>query len=53
MSQKGAISAAKQGVSYKEILSFYYPNTTLVRDKQSILSHTRSIIDEVLAELNT
>lgn len=53
MSQKGAISAAKQGISYKEILSFYYPNTTLVRDKKTILSHTRSIINEVLAELNT
>lgn len=53
MSQKGAISAAKQGVSYKEILSFYYPNTTLVRDKQSILSHIKSIVDEVLAEINT
>lgn len=52
MSQKGAISAAKQGISYKEILSFYYPNTTLVRDKQSILSHIRSIVDEILAELN-
>ena len=53
MSQKGAISAAKQGISYKEILSFYYPNTTLVRDKQAIFSHIRSIVDEVLAELNT
>lgn len=52
MSQKGAISAAKQGISYKEILSFYYPNTTLVRDKHAIFSHIRSIVDEVLAELN-
>lgn len=30
MSQKGAIYAAKQGISYKDILAFYYPNTTLV-----------------------
>ena len=52
MSQKGAISAAKQGISYKEILSFYYPNTTLVRDKYAIFSHIRSIVDEILAELN-
>lgn len=52
MSQKGAISAAKQGISYKEILAFYYPNTALVRDKQAIFSHIRSIVDEILAELN-
>lgn len=29
MSQVGAIAAAKQGVSFREILSFYYPYTTL------------------------
>lgn len=29
MSQIGAITAAKQGVSFKDILSFYYPKTTL------------------------
>ena len=29
MSQVGAIAAAKQGISYREILSFYYPYTTL------------------------
>lgn len=29
MSQKGAIYAAKQNVSYKDILAFYYPHTTL------------------------
>lgn len=29
LSQVGAIEAAKQGVGYKEILSFYYPKTTL------------------------
>lgn len=52
MSQKGAISAAKQGISYKEILAFYYPNTALVRDKQAIFSHIRSIVDEILSELN-
>lgn len=31
MSQVGAITAAKQGVSYREILSFYYPKTTLAQ----------------------
>lgn len=29
MSQVGAIAAAKQGVSFRDILSFYYPKTTL------------------------
>ena len=29
MSQVGAIAAAKSGVTYREILSFYYPKTTL------------------------
>lgn len=29
MSQEGAKYAAKTGVSFKDILSFYYPNTTL------------------------
>jgi cell wall-associated NlpC family hydrolase len=29
MSQNGAIYAAKQGVSYRDILAFYYPNTTI------------------------
>ena len=29
MSQVGAIAAAKQGVGFREILSFYYPYTTL------------------------
>lgn len=29
MSQVGAITAAKQGVKFREILSFYYPYTTL------------------------
>ena len=31
MSQVGAIAAAKQGVGFKEILSFYYPKTTLTK----------------------
>lgn len=29
MSQVGAIAAAKQGVGFRDILSFYYPKTTL------------------------
>ena len=33
MSQEGAKYAAKTGISFKEILSFYYPNTTLKTQK--------------------
>ena len=33
MSQVGAIAAAKQGVGFREILSFYYPKTTLSRNE--------------------
>lgn len=39
MSQEGAIYAAKQGYTYKQILSFYYPNTHLgtnYEDKEAI-----------------
>lgn len=32
MSQEGAIYAASLGLTYKEILSFYYPGSTLVSD---------------------
>lgn len=35
MSQVGAITAAKQGVGYREILSFYYPKTTLEKIEPS------------------
>lgn len=33
MSQVGAINAAKQGIGFREILSFYYPKTTLSKIK--------------------
>ena len=33
MSQVGAINAAKQGVGFRDILSFYYPKTTLSKIK--------------------
>ena len=32
MSQQGAIEMAKQGFTYQQILSFYYPNTTIVNN---------------------
>lgn len=36
MSQMGAVYASKQGVSYRDILSFYYPGTTIVKEGSSI-----------------
>lgn len=33
MSQKGAMYAAKAGYSYRDILSFYYPGTVLVKEE--------------------
>lgn len=39
MSQVGAKYAANQGISYKEILDFYYPGTTLttIKEKEEIV----------------
>jgi len=31
MSQRGAKKMASLGFNYKEILAFYYPNTTIIR----------------------
>ena len=38
MCQTGAISRAKEGQSYTEILDFYYPNTTI--DAEWLLNHS-------------
>ena len=45
MSQVGAIAAAKQGVGFKEILSFYYPYTTLkeIEIKQDDIDYKKVI----------
>lgn len=48
LSQKGAIYAAKQGISYKEILSFYYPNTELKDEYgEEEELYTRKVLEEV------
>lgn len=48
MSQVGAINAAKQGISFREILSFYYPKTTLstLETKQED-DYNRRVIEEI------
>lgn len=52
MSQVGAISAANQGVGYREILSFYYPYTTLKQLETKYEStedddYNRKVIEEI------
>jgi stage II sporulation protein D len=37
MSQYGARGAAAAGLSYQQIIAFYYPHTTLVKEKQPII----------------
>lgn len=54
MSQVGAIAAAKQGVGYKEILSFYYPKTTLSKLEsyyEEEDSYERKVLNEVKARV--
>lgn len=56
MSQAGAKYAASQGIGYKEILNFYYPNTTLTKiktkeePKQDI---DNDYVQRVLADIKT
>lgn len=45
MSQVGAIYAANHGIGFKEILSFYYPKTTLAQIK--ISEYDAAILDEI------
>ena len=47
LSQVGAIAAAKQGIGYREILSFYYPYTTL----KELESNYRDILFAAKAQL--
>ena len=52
MSQNGAINAAKQGKTYKEILNFYYPNTKIIVLKQAIFAHLRTLIITLLNQVD-
>ena len=49
MSQVGAISAAKDGVKFREILSFYYPKTTLqqIEIKYDEQEYYRRVTEEI------
>lgn len=49
MSQVGAIAAAKQGVSFRDILSFYYPYTTLkqIEMTQEEEDYVRKVLEEI------
>ena len=49
MSQVGAIVAAKQGMSYQDILSFYYPYTTLKEIEMTLEEeeYVRTVLEEV------
>lgn len=51
MSQVGAINAAKQGIGYKEILSFYYPKTTLSDLKSNILLKAQEVIKDAIKKI--
>ena len=49
MSQVGAIAAAKQGKGFREILSFYYPYTTLkeIEIKQEDENYVRMVLEDI------
>ena len=49
MSQVGAIAAAKQGIQFRDILSFYYPYTTLKKIEiiQEEVDYTRKVLEEI------
>ena len=53
MSQVGAIEAAKQGVDFRDILSFYYPKTTLQKiemkqeDEDNEFDYERKVLEEI------
>lgn len=49
MSQVGAIKAAEQGKTYKDILAFYYPGAAIKLNKKITIMHIRSVINEILA----
>lgn len=49
MSQVGAIAAAKMGIGYRDILSFYYPKTTLeqIEMTQEDQEYIRKVLEEI------
>ena len=53
MSQVGAIAAAKQGIKFRDILSFYYPYTTLkeIEMKQEDEDYVRAVLEDIKARV--
>lgn len=53
MSQVGAIAAAEQGILYREILSFYYPGTTLkpIDIKEEDYEYTWRVLEDIKARV--
>lgn len=57
LSQVGAIAAAKQGIGFREILSFYYPYTTLKQiemkqeDYMDVVRQAEKVVNEALKEI--
>lgn len=49
--QNGAIEAAKQGHTYKEILNFYYPNTMIENNYRVVLEEAQQELEKILAGL--
>lgn len=49
MSQVGAIAAAKQGIKFRDILSFYYPKTTLsqIEMKYEDEEYNRRVLNDI------
>lgn len=47
LSQKGAIYAAKNGIGFENILSFYYPGTMLTLDEEHEIDYRRKVLEEV------
>ena len=53
MSQNGAIAAANQGIGYREILSFYYPKTTLkkIESNQNVVVAAKASVEEAIKKI--
>lgn len=51
LSQDGAINAAKAGIKYENILSFYYPRAVLEVSPRAVLSNLVIQIKKIMAEL--
>ena len=49
--QNGAITAAEEGYTYKEILDFYYPNTIIENNYRIVLEEARNQIKKIIAGL--